>query len=41
MNEGIFSLYESLTIDDLLVEPGYSEILPSQTNVRGRLARDI
>jgi IMP dehydrogenase len=41
MNEEIFTLYESLTFDDLLVEPGYSEILPSQTNVRGRLARDI
>lgn len=41
MNEEIFSLFESLTFDDLLVEPGYSEILPSQTDVRGRLAGDI
>jgi IMP dehydrogenase len=41
MNEEIFSLFESLTFDDLLVEPGYSEILPSQADVRGRLAGDI
>ena len=41
MNEEIFSLYESLTFDDLLVEPGYSEVLPSQTDVRGRLAGNI
>jgi IMP dehydrogenase len=41
MNEEIFSLFESLTFDDLLVEPGYSEILPSQTDVRGRLAGNI
>ena len=41
MNEEIFSLFESLTFDDLLVEPGYSEILPSQTDVRGQLAGDI
>ena len=41
MNEEIFSLFESLTFDDLLVEPGYSEILPSQTDVRGRLAENI
>ncbi len=38
MNEEIFSLFKSLTFDDLLIEPGYSEILPSQTDVRGRLA---
>jgi IMP dehydrogenase len=41
MNEEIFSLFESLTFDDLLVEPGYSEILPSQTDVRGRLAGEL
>src|SRR5450759_3454047 len=41
MNEEICSLFESRTFDDLLVEPGYSEILPSQTDVRGRLAGNI
>jgi IMP dehydrogenase len=41
MNEEIFSLFESLTFDDLLIEPGYSEILPSQTDVRGRLAGNL
>ena len=41
MNEEIFTPFESLTFDDLLIEPGYSEILPSQTEVRGRLAGDL
>jgi len=41
MNEEIFSLFESLTFDDLLIEPGFSEILPSQTDVRGRLAGEL
>jgi IMP dehydrogenase len=41
MNEEIFSAFESLTFDDLLVVPGFSEVLPSQTDVRGRLTADI
>jgi IMP dehydrogenase len=41
MNEEIFTTFESLTFDDLLVVPGFSEVLPSQTDVRGRLAADI
>ena len=41
MNENIFSTFHALTFDDLLVVPGYSEVMPSQTNVRARLAGDI
>jgi IMP dehydrogenase len=41
MNEDLFSATESLTFDDLLIVPGYSEMLPSQMNVRARLAGEI
>lgn len=41
MNEELFSQFESLTFDDLLVVPGYSEVLPSQTVVRARLVKEI
>ena len=41
MNDELFSAFESLTFDDLLVVPGYSELLPSQMDVRARLAGDI
>lgn len=41
MNEPLFSAYESLTFDDLQVVPGYSEKLPSEMDVRARLAGDI
>ena len=41
MNESLFSANESLTFDDLLVVPGYSEKLPSEMDVRARLAGDI
>jgi IMP dehydrogenase len=32
---------EALTFDDVLLEPGYSEILPAQADVRTRLTREI
>ncbi len=41
MNEELFSAYESLTYDDLLIVPGYSEKLPSEMDVRARLVGDI
>lgn len=41
MNEELFKPGEALTFDDLLIVPGYSEILPSQTDVRARLAGEI
>jgi IMP dehydrogenase len=41
MNEELFATFESLTFDDLLVVPAYTEILPSQTDIRARLAGRI
>ncbi|BBB47442.1 IMP dehydrogenase [Pelolinea submarina] len=41
MNDDLFSAAEALTFDDLLIEPGYSQTLPSQMDVRARLAGDI
>ncbi len=41
MNEDLFSANEALTFDDLLIEPGYSQVLPSQMDVKARLAGDI
>src|SRR5260370_8897419 len=41
MNDELFSRFESLTFDDILIVPGYTEVLPDQTDVRARLTRDI
>jgi IMP dehydrogenase len=41
MNEELFDKFEALTFDDLLIVPGYTTVLPDQTRVRARLARDI
>jgi len=41
MNEELFQSSEALTFDDLLVVPGYTEVLPDQTDVQARLTRDI
>ncbi len=41
MNEDLFATFDSLTFDDLLIVPGYSEKLPSQMDVRAHLAGDI
>jgi IMP dehydrogenase len=41
MNEELFDKFEALTFDDLLIVPGYTEVLPDQTDARARLARDI
>jgi IMP dehydrogenase len=41
VNEELFDKFEALTFDDLLIVPGYTEVLPDQTDVRARLARDI
>lgn len=40
-NKAIFEQVESLTFDDVLIEPGYSEVLPSEVDVHARLTRDI
>ncbi|MEQ1872840.1 MAG: IMP dehydrogenase [Ilumatobacteraceae bacterium] len=41
MNKELFNKFESLTFDDVLIVPGYTEVLPDQTDVRARLTRDI
>jgi IMP dehydrogenase len=41
MNDSLFSSHDSLTFDDLLIVPGYSETLPDQVNVTTRLTREI
>jgi IMP dehydrogenase len=41
MNEELFQSQEALTFDDLLIVPGYTSVLPDQTDVRARLTHDI
>lgn len=41
MNEDLFNSYDSLTFDDVLIVPGYSEMLPSEVDIRALLARGI
>ena len=41
MNKELFNKFESLTFDDVLIVPGYTEVLPDQTDVRALLTRDI
>jgi IMP dehydrogenase len=41
MNEELFQSQEALTFDDLLIVPGYTTVLPDQTDVRARLTHDI
>lgn len=41
MNDELFQTFDSLTFDDLLVVPGYSEVLPAQVDIRATLVRGI
>jgi len=41
MNEDLFRSSEALTFDDVLVVPGYSEVLPSQTDITVQLTAEI
>jgi len=41
MNSELFSAFEALTFDDLLVLPGYTEVLPDQTDVSAQLTPGI
>lgn len=41
MDEELFQKYEALTFDDVLIVPGYSEVLPDQTSITANLTRDI
>jgi IMP dehydrogenase len=41
MNDELFNRFEALTFDDVLVEPGFAQILPDQTDVHALLAPHI
>jgi IMP dehydrogenase len=41
MNEELFNAYDALTFDDVLVVPGYTEVLPDQTDVSAQLTPNI
>jgi IMP dehydrogenase len=41
MNESLFESLDALAFDDVLVVPGYSEVLPSEVDIRARLVKDI
>jgi len=41
MNEFLLDDFDALTFDDVLIVPGYSEVLPSQVDVKAHLAADI
>ncbi len=41
MNEFLLNDFDALTFDDVLIVPGYSEVLPSQVDVKAHLAADI
>jgi IMP dehydrogenase len=41
MNEEIFTRFEALTFDDVLVEPGFAQVLPDQTDLHTRLTDKI
>ncbi len=32
---------DALTFDDVLLQPGHSEVMPGQTNIATRIAQDI
>jgi len=41
MNKEIFNLNEHITFDDVLIIPGYSEILPAEVNIQSDLTSKI
>jgi IMP dehydrogenase len=41
MNRALFEQMDALTFDDVLIEPGYSEVLPSEVDVHAQLIREI
>ena len=41
MNEDLFTEFEALTFDDVLIVPGYTEVLPDKTDVSAQLTREI
>ena len=40
-NEELFDRFEALTFDDVVVVPGYSDVLPDEVSTRARFAADI
>ena len=40
-NDALFDRFEALTFDDVVVVPGYSDVLPDQADTRAIFARDI
>jgi len=41
MNKELFQTFDSLTFDDVLIVPGYTEILPNETDVHTQLTPEI
>ncbi|MPY95524.1 MAG: IMP dehydrogenase, partial [Acidimicrobiia bacterium] len=41
LNEELFDRFESLTFDDVVVVPGYSEVMPDDADTRATFAADI
>jgi IMP dehydrogenase len=41
MNDDLFDTHEALTFDDVLIVPGYTEVLPDKTDVSAQLTRQI
>jgi IMP dehydrogenase len=41
MNEELFNQFEALTFDDVLIVPGYTEVLPNETDVSAQLTPAI
>ncbi|MEW5720441.1 MAG: IMP dehydrogenase, partial [Chloroflexota bacterium] len=41
MNEELFKPDQALTFDDVLIVPGFSQMLPDQVAIKARLTRDI
>jgi IMP dehydrogenase len=41
MNDELFNRFESLTFDDVLIVPGYTEVLPDETDVTAQLTPHI
>jgi IMP dehydrogenase len=41
MNQTLFEQIDALTFDDVLIEPGFSDVLPSKADVHAQLTRDI
>lgn len=41
MNEELFQQLDALTFDDLLVAPGYAQVLPDQTNAQTQLTPNL